>query len=397
VGQADHLADVEGGEEVSADRSACGRAGRAALRGGALLVIALIMSGTMFLASGAPPARASAPGQPAGQGRPIPVLAYYYIWFNPTSWNRAKNDYPLVGRYSSDDVTVMREQVALAKQAGLTGFIVSWKDTPVLNRRLAALRAVAAAANFKLGIVFEGRDFHGKPLPMSEVRLSFHYLTTHYAADPVFRLFGNPLVMWSGTWAYSRDQLASITGAYGSHLTILASEKQVAAYEAVADLFRGDSYYWSSVDPQHTPGYAQKLDQFATVVHQRGGLWIAPAAPGFNAKLVGGTRNIARRGGQTLRLEMNAAMGSSPDAIGLISWNEYSENSEVEPSRANGTDALKVIASIEHAKVPAVSDFNSSAPSGFHAGPSQFVILGALIILVVGSVVAIVLRRGKSA
>jgi hypothetical protein len=359
-------------------------------------MIALIMTGTLFLGSGTSSARASARGHSSGQGRPIPVLAYYYIWFNPTSWNRAKNDYPLVGRYSSDDVTVMREQVALAKRSGLTGFIVSWKDTPVLNRRLAALTTVAAVAGFKLGIVFEGRDFHGNPLPMKEVRRSFRYLATHYAADPVFHLFGQPLVMWSGTWAYSRNQLASVTGAYGSRLAIVASEKQVAAYESVAGLFRGNSYYWSSVDPQHTPGYAKKLDQFSTAVHQRGGLWIAPAAPGFDAKLVGGTRHIARRGGQTLRLEMNTAMDSSPDAIGLISWNEYSENSEVEPSRANGTEALRVIASVEHATPPAIADFNSSGPSGFHAGPSQFVILGALVLLVVGSVGAIALRRAKS-
>src|SRR5437868_9901085 len=24
----------------------------------------------------------------------IPVLAYYYIWFDPQSWDRAKKDYP---------------------------------------------------------------------------------------------------------------------------------------------------------------------------------------------------------------------------------------------------------------------------------------------------------------
>jgi Glycosyl hydrolase family 71 len=379
---------------VNTSRRARGRAGKAAFAGGALLVAALVVTGTLFLAAGASSARTSSGGQSAVQGRPIPVLAYYYIWFNPTSWNRAKSDYPLVGRYSSDDVTVMRQQVTLAKQSGLTGFIVSWKDSPVLNRRLAALRTAAATVGFKLSIVFEGRDFHGNPLPMKEVRRSFRYLAAHYAADPVFRLFGKPLVMWSGTWAYSRNQLASITGAYGSRLTILASEKQVAAYEAVADLFRGNSYYWSSVDPQHTPGYAKKLDEFSMAVHQRGGLWIAPAAPGFNAKLVGGSRDIARRGGQTLRLEMNAAMDSSPDAIGLISWNEYSENSEVEPSRAYGTTALTVIASIEHAKAPAVADFNSSGPSGFHVGPSQLLLLGALVILVVGSIAVIVLRRG---
>lgn len=353
------------------------------------------MAVALLAPAGAASGSAAARSAGSARGRPIPVLAYYYIWFNPTSWNRAKIDYPLAGRYSSDDLAVMRQQVRLAKQAGITGFLVSWKNTPVLNRRLASLRAVAAAAGFKLAIVFEGRDFQRRPLPMAQVRAGFGYLAQHYAHDPVFGLFRKPLVMWSGTWVYSRSELAAVTRAYRSRLLILASEKHVADYEAIADLFGGNAYYWSSVDPLRTPGYTRKLDEFSAAVHRRHGIWIAPAAPGFDAKLVGGTRLIPRRDGQTLRLEMNAAIDSSPDAIGLISWNEYSENSEVEPSREHGTTALNVIASIEHAKPPAVTNFDSSAPSGFHAGPSQFIILIGLSCLLAGSIAVIIFRRGS--
>lgn len=38
---------------------------------------------------------------------PIPLLAYYYIWFDHGSWDRAKNDFPLVGSYSSDEGQVL--------------------------------------------------------------------------------------------------------------------------------------------------------------------------------------------------------------------------------------------------------------------------------------------------
>jgi hypothetical protein len=359
---------------------------------------------TWLIGGGSPPAMAGSPSPSDGAASPaasavrpvpVPVLAFYYIWYTPSSWNRAKVDYPLLGRYSSDDVAVMRRQVSLAKQAGITGFLVSWKDTPALDRRLATLRQVAAAAGFKLGVVFEGRDFEHRPLAMPDVISSFQYFVAHYASDPVFNIFGKPLVMWSGTWAYSRAQLASVTKAYGSHLNLIASDKSPASYAAVADLFNGDAYYWSSVNPVSTPGYAAKLDHFSTVVHSHGGLWIAPAAPGFNAGAIGGSRNIPRREGQTLRLEMNTAIDSSPDAIGLISWNEYSENTEVEPSRANSITSLTVIADIEHASAPAVENFDSSAPNGFNAGPSQFIILGGLAFLLIGSVCVIVLRRRR--
>jgi hypothetical protein len=111
--------------------------------------------------------------------------------------------------------------------------------------------------------------------------------------------------------------------------------------------------------------------------------------------MVGGSRVIPRRDGHTLRLELDAAVRSSADAIGLISWNEYSENSEIEPSRFYGTTALGVVASFEHAKTPAVANFDSSYPSGFHAGPTQFIILGALVVLLAESVTVIIRRRGR--
>jgi hypothetical protein len=365
--------------------------------GGCLLLAAGPATATAAQpAAAVAPARVTSATSSSAPAKPIPVLAYYYIWYNASSWNRAKINYPLAGRYSSDDVAVAREQVSQAKHAGITGFLVSWKNTPVLDRRLAKIEDVAAAAGFKLGIVFEGRDFHGKPLPMAEVKSSFSYLSAHYGNNPVFHIFGKPLIAWSGTWAYTRPQLATISHAYGSKLTLLAMEKDPAQYQSVASLFRGDAYYWSSVDPLHTPGYTKKLSAFATVVHHGGGLWIAPAAPGFDARLVGGTRVIPRRNGQTLRLEMNAAVGSGADAIGLISWNEYSENSEVEPDRAYGGTALKVIATVEHAKAPAVTNFDSSGPSGFDPGPSQFIILGLLIALFAGSATVVARRRGRA-
>ena len=38
---------------------------------------------------------------------PIPLMAYYYIWYDTQTWDRAKIDYPLLGRYSSDDRSIM--------------------------------------------------------------------------------------------------------------------------------------------------------------------------------------------------------------------------------------------------------------------------------------------------
>ena len=111
--------------------------GRAA-RGSAALLAALAISAA--LGTGAAPAQSGGPGTQIDQP---PLFAYYYIWFNPTSWERAKTDYPLVGRYSSDERDVMRQHIDWAKEAGIEGFLVSWKSTDTLNRRLARLIRIA--------------------------------------------------------------------------------------------------------------------------------------------------------------------------------------------------------------------------------------------------------------
>jgi hypothetical protein len=274
----------------------------------------------------------------------VPLLAYYYIWFDPQSWNRAKMDYPLLGRYSSDDADVMRQHIQWAKEAGIDGFIVSWKGTDKLNRRLDQLVQIADEENFKLAIIYEGLDFERNPLPHEQVDADLNYFVENYAGHPAFHLFAKPMVVWSGTWKYSQDEIKSVTETKRHDLLILASEKNIEGYERLSEYVDGDAYYWSSVNPDSHSNYLKKLTAMGKVIHQNGGLWIAPAAPGFDARLVGGSSVVERKAGDTLKTELNTALQSMPDAIGLISWNEFSENSHIEPSQAHGDLYLKVLA-----------------------------------------------------
>ena len=109
-----------------------------------------------------------------GAGRaatdPTPVLAYYYIWFDATSWNRAKRDYPLLGRYSSDE----RRRHAAARPLGEAG------GHRRLHRQLEEhagastadcelLLDVAAEEHFKLVLIYQGLDFERDPLPAERI------------------------------------------------------------------------------------------------------------------------------------------------------------------------------------------------------------------------------------
>jgi hypothetical protein len=336
--------------------------------------------------------------QPAAinSSNPVPVLAYYYIWYNTSSWDRAKTDYPLLGRYSSDDISVMRQQVLWAKAAGIDGFIVSWKSTDVLNRRLQQLVQVAEQENFKLAVIYEGLDFNRNPLPVTTVSSDLDYFIQNFASQAPFNLFAKPLVIWSGTWKFTPQEVGQVTQGRRSSLLILASERNVAGYQQLSGLVDGDAYYWSSVDPNTYPGYLDKLSQMSQAVHKDGGLWIPPAAPGFDASSIGGTTIVARNNGDTFRTQVNTAMSSSPDALGIISWNEFSENSHIEPSQNYGFTYLNVLSGIDHLPQISIGQFDSSEPAATFPDPlpySRIIALAGISILMVAGVVVLVRRH----
>lgn len=350
--------------------------------------IAFLLATVTVLASSAPSLAATEPVKTD----PIPVLAYYYIWFDPTSWDRAKTDYPLLGRYSSDDRAVMQQHIRWAKQAGIDGFIVSWKSMPKLNRRLEQLIELAETENFKLLIIYQGLDFEREPIPVEKVASDLDYFVYRWGNHPAFDLFGRPVVIWSGTWEFSVEEIASVTERFRDRIYILASERNLEGYQRLRNLVDGNAYYWSSVNPDTYPGYEEKLQEMGDAVHADGGLWIAPAAPGFDARLIGGTRVVERKDGETLKREFAAALSSSPDAIGLISWNEFSENSHIEPSEKYGARYLEVLAQIRGLPAPDVGNFDSDAPAATGAGYG-LPMIGAMVLLLIASLAAIVWRE----
>ena len=341
------------------------------------------------------PAHAQAPS-PAAASDPIPTLAYYYIWFDSNSWDRAKTDWPTLGRYTSDYRAVMRKHIQWAKAAGIDGFIVSWKSTDVLDRRLTQLADLAEEENFKLAIIYQGLNFDRDPLPVQKISDDLDYFIQEFAARKAFSLFPKPLIIWSGTWQFSAQDIEWVTQKHRDSLLILASEKNVAGYQRVAGFVDGNAYYWSSVNPETYPNYQGKLQDMADAIHQHGGLWIAPAAPGFDAHLIGGTSLVERKNGDTLRTEINTAMASSPDALGIISWNEFSENSQIEPSEAYGTTYLDVLSGINHLPTPNIGEFDSSEPAATYpeAIPnSRGIALGGLAIVLLTGFIVIARRH----
>jgi hypothetical protein len=355
----------------------------------ALLAASLLGSGPLAAAEvGGTPAGTCA-AKPASATGDVPVLAHFYIWFNASSWNRAKKDYPAVARYSSDQVSVMRTQADPARAAGIDGLIVGWRSTDTLNSRLAMLRNVAHDAGLQLALTYQAQDFNRNALPVAQVRHDLEQFADAYGDDPVFQLFGaRPVVAISGTWLYSEEELRSIAAPVASRLQLLGTEKSVAGYERVAPVLQGNLYYWSSADPEETPHYRDKLQEMADAVHARCGLWVAPVSAGFDARDVGGRSVVDRRDGDTLRASWTAAAATSPDALGVISWNEYSENTHIEPSTAFGTRYLDVLG--ELTGVPRPEQAREPVPAQAPDGAFGRAIVTATVVLTFVLVVTVV-------
>jgi Glycosyl hydrolase family 99 len=325
-------------------------------------------------------------------GTHVPVYAYFYQWFETNSWRRAKQDFPLVGQYSSDDPHVLRDQIDQARWAGINGFLTSWKSTGPLNRRLELLLRMATLTKFDVGVVYEALDFYRKPLPIAKVRSDLKLLVNRWGTA-MHSAFGRPLIIWTGTNEYTRAQIASVHAALGDRAYLLAASKNVPDYRRIADLVDGEAYYWSSADPR-SHYTAQKLAEMAKAVHAQHGIWICPAAPGFDGRPLGHTRVIDRADGSTFALSLRIAERSSPDAIGVISWNEWSENTYVEPGQRYGRQELNVLHSYTTTGNPMIGVPRALSDGQSHSGWTGLRASGILVVMT-GLGIAVLVTIGR--
>ena len=375
--------------------------------GGAALLVAIVMA-----LPGLRPTSAALESTPATGGRQpeqarvgVPVLAYYFITHSEESWWVRKRDVPALGRYTSDSPEAIREHMRLAKDVGIRAFVVHWHSNEALNHVLDLLVQEARAQNFKLAIQYAALDEDRRPVPIAQVAADLDFFAERWARDPVFDVFGQPLVIIDGTWEYSLNELTLLSGQHRiAHprdpndpgqtlgLLLLASERDADGYQRVASVMDGNAYYWSSADPNRRQAHVQRLVSLREAVGK--GMWIAPAAPGFDASLLGATRVIDRFEGQTFNDAIEAALESQPDALGIVSWNEFDENTHIEPSGRLGTRALEVLADHTAGLVPAsvqrleaFSQAPDEPPSRLAAGPSWLSVMSGVLALLVATVV----------
>lgn len=305
------------------------------------------------------------PGGSAAQAQRQPtVLAYFYGWFNTDQWN----DPQLIDRpaepYNSADGGVMARQIGQAQSAGIDGFVMSWfgPDEPYTTGVFHGLLDQAAAQGFRAAVdVDMGQGFLSTvEAAQNAVSYAVHTLANHPA---YLRYDGKPVIFFWKQQRFSPAQWREIRAQVDpDHNTIWIAEGDALAYVGVFDGLNLYNIAWSANPASTNAAWASRTIN-------RGGYFVATAMPGFDESRLGRANPVVRgRGnGDYFRRSFAGAAAATPHMIIITSWNEFPENSHIEPSQQYGTFYLdlarEMIAAYKSgAAVPA-------GPAGGAAGP----------------------------
>ena len=294
------------------------------------------------------------------------VLAFYYGWYgtkarsgqdihwlNPDTARERIADapnYPVGGPYDSLDPAVITRQMAQIKAAGITGLIVSWwGQTDRTNDQLRRVLDAAGAQGLKVTAYLE------QVASAEGVAEDTLYLYRTYARHPAWlRLDNKPVIMYF-------DRLMQDIGLDGWQKARALIEKQVPnaiSYIATANTLKEIKARKSAFDGLHI--YSQQFEGAESrlipalwrakyyrewVAAQQGAkVTTATILPGFDDRLQldrkGKRPVIKREDGKPFRDLWNAAIAAKPDWILIVSFNEWHEASQIEPSTAFGMREL---------------------------------------------------------
>ncbi len=335
-------------------------------------------------------APSTAPATPAQSPSAATVYVHYYLWWTVQHWtDKLGSDYPYgsapipgtidgqgcnptvdypgaqivdvpsEGLYDQTQAATFQTHIALAGQAGIRGFLADWQGTGLstqgpassgYNSRLDLMvntvnsYDAAHRGTFGLGLAYAAFGDYSRPASM--IIADLRYFAKRYGSQPAFRndYSPKPIVMWLNSRKFSPATIQAVSQAIRPDVYLLGDET-ATSWPNDGRYLDGTSYYWSTQDPWNNPRAASAVADLATQVHNDGKRWFAPFIAGYNKQLMGGSC-VARKGTETLTRLWHVNGESHPDGWFGISWNEFVENTYLEPSKRYGSMYLDALAAL---------------------------------------------------
>lgn len=273
------------------------------------------------------------------------VYAFYFGWWTSESWADGR----LIDRpaqpYDSRDAGALGRHIDEARGAGIDAFVVSWfgpKNNNLTHTTFNALLDQAAARGFKIGAAV---DMHegGYNATVAEVTESLATLINDRANHPAYlRYNGKPVIYFWNQARFSVSQWQQIRAQVDpNRSTIWVAEGLETGFLPTFDGLYLFNSAWAG-----DPAGVHSGWRFNT--EQAGGWFYTPSVhPGWDESRMSGRSNPtapqARQGGEFLANSWNGAVASGASVIIIVSWNEYFENSHIEPSQQHGSVALDTL------------------------------------------------------
>ncbi len=294
-----------------------------------------------------------------GQARPQKqVLAFYYGWYGAGDHRTLDDapDKPVGGPYDSLDPATIERHISQARSAGLTGLIASWwgQDDRTDQQLPKLLDAAQKAGLHVCAYVEQGQS----PEHLAADILYLHQAYGQHAAwlrlddKPVLFLYDRVLqTLGLDGWQKARALIEARAPKALAFIATGNGPKQIAER---APFFDGVHIYDMPfyLAQEHLFDLFWPADFYRRWVKAQKGLRLTTATvmPGYNDSKVAGRPLprplVDRKGGQTFRDLWNAAIGAHPDWILIVSFNEWHEGSEIEPSQPYGDRELKTCAAM---------------------------------------------------
>ena len=282
--------------------------------------------------------------------RPL-ILAHVMPWFEKDGWHWKMNKplaegrvashfMPLIGAYDAGDRQVVELQVRLMKLSGFDGVIAdwygthSWYDYPVIHKRTQLLFEVAEKAGLKVCVMFEDQTvknaINGKLADAGEsVRYAAAdgaWLKPWVAKDSWLKLKGKPVVFVFGPQHFQKPEWDAFLGAAGSPV-LISEHKQVPS--------AGGAFDWP------IPSLGMKFTWEYPIRAATWGLKVACAFPRFKDfyEQGGGGKThgeLPDDDGRTYAETLAKGIESGADAVQVVTWNDWGEGTQIEPSREYG-------------------------------------------------------------